>query len=804
MNFLSFARFFAFIGLPALIALRSNAQKISTTCLDNFPTKSRFVYTDSTGQSFLIILGTCKNNGIIELENSGNLAVDNLKSGISAATSKTNLIKVHGNILYTFNYRSYMDTPFLDNDITQHLIQTNLDLLIRDKYPLRITITNRTSNSNYFKDATDITINYNRQQLIENIKYRLSSFIRSRVDFSEVKRLDNLVKESKGKVEILNNWLSDPARVQAMVEDKERSLRQTVKAKISDSIIKNNASAIFATDRETDPVQILSAFSKRIVKNKFSGQNEAFVFDSTLGGKLSKFKKNVDSLENEDTSITEKVDTYTKKLEAERKSLLDYEMKLRSCKKNINDSIKDLSRQLNNLNSPSKLYAFLKENNINKDSFSISKTERFLLAVNKIGIGRSNVDYSELTVKNISLTGVNIEMNPSPYYLAFAVGKINYRYRDFIFKTKGGMPNQNLTLMRGGIGNINGNNLIFTIYGGRKDVLMNGSSSQSLSRSQDVLGLSLETKYYISPNTYLLGEVAKSSNEIIRNSKSKLGTALDLRERGNEAFSLKLRGELPKSETKFSAYYRKMGAYFQSFNLYPTGNEQEAFMARVTQSLLNKKVTIDASIRKNDFNNPFVQGNFSNTTIFKSIQITARIPKYPFVSVGYYPTSQLSIIGNNQIIENQYNTLNATVFHNYKVLGTNMNSGFLYTQFFNKSIDTGFIYYNTSSYSITHTAFWKNLSLQGQVSCINQEDLKLLTIEPSVNYFYRNKISCNASLKWSRRDRIENLFGGSVGVGFNIKKIGLIQVEYDKSWLPGFNRELIPLEIGRLNFYREF
>jgi hypothetical protein len=42
-------------------------------------------------------------------------------------------------------------------------------------------------------------------------------------------------------------------------------------------------------------------------------------------------------------------------------------------------------------------------------------------------------DYSELTVQNIIISGINIEYNPS-YYAAFATGKIDYRFRDFLGK----------------------------------------------------------------------------------------------------------------------------------------------------------------------------------------------------------------------------------------------------------------------------------------------------------------------------------------------------------------------------------
>ena len=51
--------------------------------------------------------------------------------------------------------------------------------------------------------------------------------------------------------------------------------------------------------------------------------------------------------------------------------------------------------------------------------------------VRKFGIGRNQVNYSELTSKNISLTGLNFEYN-SWYYAALSAGNVDYRFRDFV------------------------------------------------------------------------------------------------------------------------------------------------------------------------------------------------------------------------------------------------------------------------------------------------------------------------------------------------------------------------------------
>ena len=50
---------------------------------------------------------------------------------LSAASEKkrASLLQVTGNILYDVNYRSRIDTPYKENNIYQHTIQTRLDFL---------------------------------------------------------------------------------------------------------------------------------------------------------------------------------------------------------------------------------------------------------------------------------------------------------------------------------------------------------------------------------------------------------------------------------------------------------------------------------------------------------------------------------------------------------------------------------------------------------------------------------------------------------------------------------------------------
>jgi hypothetical protein len=63
-----------------------------------------------------------------------------------------------------------IDKPFAQNNLARYLVQTSSNFLIKNKYPVRMTITNRSSNSPYFKNTMDVNLQFNRRQLLGNIK----------------------------------------------------------------------------------------------------------------------------------------------------------------------------------------------------------------------------------------------------------------------------------------------------------------------------------------------------------------------------------------------------------------------------------------------------------------------------------------------------------------------------------------------------------------------------------------------------------------------------------------------------------
>lgn len=736
------------------------------------------------GDTVFIFIGNCKSNGLALFQHvkyqPGQIII--------AKEEKAPFLKVHGNILYNFSYRSYIDTPFAQNDLQQHLVQTSLNFLIKDKYPVRMVITNRSSNSPYFKNTTDVNLQFNRRQLLDNIKADLRKRAETLVHTDALSKAENIYKERQQYAQQLQAWINSPARMQELVEEKEKALRQKVPA------LPNPA-----TNLSLDQLNIKGLPSFNSKENKALLGKITNKVEDSLAQIAQKNKPAI-----KDSSLLEKFNKKKNELAKLQQELKKYNADAKKLKKAVTDSINTIKREINSLNSTAGLYDFMKKHDISKNE--LTKAQRVLLSINQIGIGRSWVDYSELTVKNISLTGINIEANPLPFYVAFAAGKVNYRFRDFILKDSKTLPDQSLYLIRAGVGQKEKNNFILTFYNGKKAVL-NYTASNDAASVQRVLGISAEGRFAINENNYIIAEVAKSSyaGAGAQLSQSELiGKAFNLKVRTNEAYSIKVFSQYPQTDTKVNGYYRKTGENFQSFNLSPINVKQDAWMLRATQNFWKKRLMIDASIRKNDFNSPIAAPSFSTKTIFKSLQASLRIPKYPFVSVGYYPSSQLSLTNNNLLVENQYNTLNAVLNHSYQFRKIGMNTNAMFTKFYNNSSDTGFIYYNASSWTINHSIFLSPFMLQSSASITDQKDLHLFTLEQLLSYQFKNIITLTGSLKWNRLNKEETLIGGSAAMSVLIKRIGTLQFNYDKTFLPAYNRVLRPVDIGRMTFYREF
>ncbi|MBI3137594.1 MAG: hypothetical protein HYZ15_03310 [Sphingobacteriales bacterium] len=751
-----------------------------------------------SGDTVWVYSGICKTLKTTVLTgNSASLLLEKLNK------KRPDLIKIHGNVQYDFTYRSLVDTPFSQSGYSQHSVRTTLDATIKEQYPVRITLLTRQSNSPFFKDLTDVSIQFNQRQFLQQINNSLAKQLPDVVSKKKLSEVQRLYQQKKWEAEALQSWISDPGRLQELVEEKERLAVSRLK------------------DEEAVMLDSLNADNVLNSQNRSGAQGSIFLKKRVFAAIEQKFQHIRDSLRAvEDAVQVEKsrkdksglrddlFSQFQKKkqaLDSIKMELTRIEWVLGPVKRSVEDSVRLLKQQLSQIKDPAGLKAFIKEHNLS--TRNLPKGWQALSAIQSIGIGRTWVDYTELTVQHISLTGVNAEFTPGRYYIAFAAGRVNYQFRDFVIKNNSHVR-QNLYLIRAGLGAKEGNHLIASWYDGRRSMLNwigNMTSGTGLER---VIGMSFEARLQASPDQYIVLESAKSSFHTVgaqdQTGEKLINRVWNFKDRSNEAYSIRVYSNWRRTNTKLMGYYRKMGEHFQSFNLQPVNVNQVAYQFKLQQQFWKRRLSVEAGIRKNDFFNPFVNPGLASKTVFKSALLTLRVPRYPMLSIGYYPSSQLTMLDNSRLVENQYNTLSAVISHAYSVKKLSMSSSAVLLKFYNSGADTGFIYFNATSVSVNHFIFLKGVQLQSGLTLTRQRDIKVTTLEQSMNYQVREWLSLVGGLKYNRLNAAQTLLGATGGFGVMVKGIGTLQASYEKSYLPGTTRNLLPVDMGRLTFYRVF
>jgi len=697
------------------------------------------------------------------------------------------LLKITGNILYDLNYRSRVDTPFGENNLYQHTLQTRLNIVYKDQYPFNIYLTTRFSNSSLFRKYTDLSLQFNQADFTRMLKKRLTDAVQSFIS-SKIRQLDSLKRQidmKKMSIAAIGQSLQKPDVSQKLVEEREKIF-------FSNDVRKKSID----TSKNYSGIENQTFLAGKIETTKISLQNKVDGEIKKTDSIASRYYSYRDSVENKKRRLDSLL-VELGKLEKTYKELRSVQqMNLADVKKEI-ESAKDasyLTKKIKELKIPDTL---------------LPKGYKTLLAIQSFNIGRSIVNYSELSVKNISITGLQVEYNPH-YYYAFAAGKVDYRFRDYIIP--GNIhSHQYVALARFGKGMKNGNHLIFTYYTGRRQ-FYNSSITSSSNHSipeYNLAGMTLEGQYKITRNIALIAEIAKSSIPYYSldsvGQKGWMSSVTQFKNRTNEAFSIKLNSYFPRTHTRLNGSYKYIGANFQSFSTFTTGASQKNWIGRIEQPFFKKKLTVISSLQQNDYVNPFVSTAYKSSSILASVQANLRIKKWPVLTLGYYPSYQLTKINDNSFSESRYYTLVATSGYYYNFKGTQMSSYLVYSQFYNQTSDSGFIYFNSKNILFSQTANWKRLSGLMNLSYSSNIGYNIYTIENSYQFAVSKIITVGGGLKVINQTDVGPLkWGYSGNLTLRIRKLGDLQLIFDKGFIPGINKQLVENKLGRLTYFKTF
>lgn len=662
----------------------------------------------------------------------------------ASSPKRSPFLQVRGTILYDFLYRSFADTPFYQKDFRQHTLQASLAVTVKDRYPFRMNFVVRKSNSPYFKNFLDGGLLFDRFSYYQKIRNQLFERLAGAASSVHQPYLDAakaLLEKTNREFNSLQAMLSAPGLIQQLIEEREKRYYTTV----SDSLPKPG-----------------------VATNLLTGGGD-------LQEQVTAKQRELDSLQDQVSRLNRQIDSIEGK---------------------IATAVLSVKQRFNKVKNLKDIAALVSESGLNSNR---GKKEKIIAGIRGAGIGRSVLNYSELTASHVALTGLNLEYN-SKLYTAMAVGKIDYGFRDFLGRNTR-LSGQHLVMGRIGFGDIDRKAIILSVFTGRK--LSYGSvMADTVNGSVPVTGYSIEFLLKKDAQTFFSAELAKSVLPITgRYGATKSSNAL-FRFSDERNLGLSIKGGTVISETKtaISGLFRKTGEYYQSFSLFSYNTDQTAWMLKAEQNLFKERVQVAAVVRRNDFVNPFTEKTFKTTTVFTSLQVSARIPKWPMVSMGYYPGTQLYIIDRNRVRENVYYMLNGTVLYHYKFSGIPMASSVIYNKYTNRGTDSGFINYSGTNYMLSQSVNGRKLQLQGNFIYTDQQELNFYTVEGNADYSAGLFLRFGAGLKYNKITGGRNYWGGRSQLQLTIPKMGSLQLQYEKSFLPTITQTLFPVETGRLTW----
>lgn len=712
-----------------------------------------FSQKDSVQYDCLIIekLGrnTCKQfqfgftyqEGLIEY----NSMVHTIKNA-DQPVAKSPFLKVKGNIFYDYMYRSKTDTPYVQGNLQQHTERINLEITIKDNYPVRVALNSRQTNSMFYEGFWDVGLHFDRSTYIRQVKNNFYEKYKLALDTDKAGRiLDSTLLANKQLLQNMQANVKIDYGPQSAIEKREKQL--------------NNAIGLKSIPQ-----------------------------DLKLNDKLGKYADKIDTLNSLLTVQKAKVDSLQKKAD--------------SLKNSIQLKLAKLKSVLNKTTDFSQVQQLLKEDSLSAFSAKEKKIMKLLSAVRNINVGRTNINYTELTTQNVLLTGINIEAN-TRYYFAVAAGKVDYRFRDFLNKGND-RSGQYLLAARVGIGNIDKKAIVLTMYQGKKSNIIS-PFADTVNNTIPVLGYSVEAIWNKDAFTGITAEFAKSTKPVSGtqgtwDSKSSL---LNFREPENMGISAKAKTRLPFG-TRLNGFFRKTGRSFQSFSMFNYNTDQVAWHLRADQSFWKNKVSLTTMLRRNDFVNPYAERTFKTSTIFTSVNAVVRIPKWPVLSFGYFPGSQLYIENGNVLKENAYYILNGSVMYQYLLKKTSAITSFNYNSYNNMATDSGFITYRGTNYNLSQQIDLGGWQLQAGYTYNNQPMLKFTTLELGSDIKIGKRLSLGACLKYTRGSNIPTYWGERISTQINAGKLGTIQIHYEQSYLPMFTQKLFSVETGRVSYYKSF
>lgn len=655
---------------------------------------------------------------------------------------------VDGSISYQMQYRSAIDTPLLERDVFQNMVTAQVNLIVGDIAPVGITYLGRRSNSVLLRNLNDVQVSFDRL----SFQRILQSGIIRELEALSRKLTDSLDNESltylKGKLQGYQNWLGGTAQLQKLIEVNEIM----------------NVPRITYDPNLSEPE---NQRRERLYKQSASYFKKIY---EEVQSSTSFLKAKADSLDSRIRKVKEAISDIDQVIQQAKTGKLPYDMLMKTARK------------------AGTAYG---------DSVTSAKY-RWLLGLRRASLGRSSLNYSELTGKNLAVNGLNLEYGDK-FYVAAVIGRVDFRFRDFVINSSVKRLPQPLFLGKVGVGRPEQSHIYITGFKGTKQ-LINGSPARRSLDAIKIAGTGIEVKWAFHTRHFIEGEIMQTYSQDIR-SNPMTGTSEKekLSDKNRRGYSVHFVSSFPAIQSRWEGSYRYTGSDFQSFNNYQTSVTRESWMLKWDQTFFKRKLRLALSVRKNEFSNPYLVQRYNSQAIFKSATISFHQRRWPTVTFGYLPVSQVLVL-DSQLVETRFQSLYGTIIHQYKVGSSKASSSLVFNKFYNNRSDSGYAYYNATSLLLSQSFYFTDFSTITSFSYTANQTYNLSVIDENFIWNLKNSNTLGFGIKVNNYNRQLVRVGGYLQSSLQLFKDGRLVVQYEKGFLPGYRGDLIAASFGSIQF----
>ncbi|PSL46351.1 hypothetical protein CLV51_103329 [Chitinophaga niastensis] len=656
------------------------------------------------------------------------------------ALSSNRLLSNHY-LSYNLNYVSHVEGVYDYSDIVQQFLTYKTDLSVFKDIPLGLTLNARYSNSPYFRNYIDFQVDLKGNQI-------------------------SSLAEKAGQENLQNTYRSKGQALKGLFENKLKNLEQLQSELVLPS---------------TDGCVSRYIHCKEMVSNKD-------VYGQLASGEAGKYK---DSLSQAEQFVAwyEKRKHYTDSVKRNIDSLSNQ----------YKAGLSDVNNMLGSLQSGSKNYSALllkySSSLKNFDTTSLERKHTFIEGFNRLVLGRSFPSSTQLNFQNISINGINTEYQFNNAFVMLQAGWTDFGLRDFVFKQDKQRISSFVYATGVGWGKRNSDYVMVSLFGGE----MGGGSYSGVTNAaphKNVQGVSLSGQW-VRKNITLNAEVAQSTYP----DTARSGKIFNLNDHTNKAYGMTAYTNWPQLQLNASGYYKYYGINYYGFNAYRIPATNSLWGVQAEKYFFGRLLSINAAVKKNDYQNPYVQQVYSGQNTIVSVQAGFRKRRWPYISVGYIPSYQYVSI-NDTIYQNRYQVLNAMLNYQYKLGVAMASSGIIINHFISGGAQTAIFYGNSTNFILNQVFQFEKYSSGLNASVLQNTRYKYVVFDGYVSSQVMQRLMVKGGFKINSMAAAEYnaKLGGYGGLTANLAKTGILSVNVDYGFYPDLYATLHRNIMGTIGF----